>query len=49
MESAMVTQRAAVLLLSLLHFVSLLNEKLGGPGNTTVCSFRQCVNILNSQ
>ena len=33
MERGVMTQRAAVLLLSLLCFVSLPNKRLGGPGN----------------
>ena len=37
MEHGVVTQRATVLLLSLLCFVSLLNTRLGGPENAKVC------------
>ena len=38
-----------VLLLSLLHFMSLPNKCLGGPGIVKVRGFHYCVNILNSQ
>ena len=36
-------------ILSLLRFMSLLNKRLGGPGNTKVRGFRHCAKILNSQ
>ena len=36
MERGMMTQRATVILLSLLLFVSLPNKRLGGPGSTKV-------------
>ena len=49
MEHGVVTQRAAVLLLSFLRFVSLPKKRLGGPGNTKVGSFRHCAYALNSQ
>ena len=45
MEQDVVRQRAAVLLLSLLCFVSLLNKRLGDPGNTKVCGFYCCVSV----
>ena len=49
MELGVVTQRAVVLLLSLLHFASPLNKRLGGPENTKVCGFRPRANVFNSQ
>ena len=39
-------QRDAVLLLSLLDFVSLPNKSLGGPGNTKVRVRRHSTNVL---
>ena len=48
MEHGIVTQRAVVLLLFLLHFVSLPNKRLRGLRNTKSCGFRHCANILNS-
>ena len=44
MEHGMLTQRAGVLLLSLPYFVSLLNKRLGGPGNMKVRGFHCCAN-----
>ena len=49
MKRGMVTRRAVVLLLFLLHFVSLPNKRLRGLGNTKSCGFRRCANILNNQ
>ena len=46
MERGVVAQWAIVLLLSLLHFVSLPNERLGGPGITMVRDFRHCAYFL---
>ena len=48
-ECDMVTQKATVLLLSLLCFASLLNKSLGGPVNMNVRGYRHCANILSSQ
>ena len=40
----MVTQKAAVPLLSLLHFASMPNKRLRGPGNMKVCGICPCFN-----
>ena len=48
-ERGVVTQRAVVLLLLLLRFVSLPNERLGGPGIMKVRDFCRCANFFNSQ
>ena len=45
-ERGVVTQRAVVLLLSLLCFKSLPNNRLGGPENTKVCGFCCCTNVF---
>ena len=37
-EHGVMTQWAAVPLKSLLHFVSVLNKRLGGPGNAWILS-----------
>ena len=47
MERGMVTQRDAVFILKFHRFVSLPNKRLGGTGNTKVCGFSHCDNILN--
>ena len=49
MERGEVTQRAIVLLLLFLRFMSLPNERLGGPGITKVREFCCCANFFNSQ
>ena len=49
MEHGLVTQRAIVLLLLLLYFVSLPNKRLGGLENTKVRGFRRYTNVFNSQ
>ena len=38
-ERGVMTQWAAVPLISLLHFMSVLNKRLGGPGNAKVHGF----------
>ena len=49
MEHGLVTQRAIVLLLSLLGFMNLPNKRLGGPGIAKVCGFRCCPSVLNRE
>ena len=46
MERGIVKQRAVALLLSLLCFMSLLNKRLGGPGNTKVRVFVAALTFL---
>ena len=41
MECGEMTQWTVVLFLLFLRFVSLPNERLGGPGITKVCDFRR--------
>ena len=43
------TDRCCSILLLLLRFANLPNKRLGGPGNTKVCGYRRCANILSSQ
>ena len=49
MECGVVTQRAAVLFLSLLCFVSVPNKRLGGAGNMKVCDYHCFANIFYIQ
>ena len=46
MECGVMSYRAVVLLISLLHCLSLPNKRLGGPGNTKVHDFCHRTNVL---
>ena len=43
------TDGCCSILLLLLRFANLPNKRLGGPGNTKVCGYCRCTNILSSQ
>ena len=49
MERGVMTESTDLLLLSLHRFMSLLDKRLGGAGNTKVHGFRHRASVPNSQ